>query len=314
MATLDAEFPLVTVGVPLYNHGRYVRDCLDSIVAEGYPELELVVVDDGSTDGSLQAVQEWMDANRSRLRRAVVLTQENRGICPTLNRLIRESRGEFFLGIASDDRLRPGGILARVRAMQEHPEAMAVMTNLRVIDEDGNVLTDDGLFRYFDLSRPHLLDERTRPAEILLNAMQGPLLFVRRSAFLDPDGIGLYDEAFSFEDRDFFLRILARPGALQYLDANVADYRIHPDNHVGTHVRDKTRHARVARDYVTMGRRHAGKYQGSLRRAILLDAWMVERRGKAEANPLLLKALTRGVQRYKRKVLAAQRRAAEAPA
>jgi glycosyltransferase involved in cell wall biosynthesis len=302
--------PLVTVAVPLYNHAKYVRECLDSVAAEGYPELELLIVDDGSKDASLQVAQEWVAQNGKRFRRCVLMAQANRGICATLNRLILESRGEFILGLASDDRLLPGGIAPRVRLLQEHPNSLAVLSNTRVMDEAGNVLADDGLFRYFKLSRPHVLDPRSRPAEILLQSICGPILLVRRSAYLDPGGIGLYDETMSFEDRDFMLRVLARPDGLLFHDASVAEYRVHPGNHVGGHVVDKARYARVIRDYVAMAHKNAHLYHGTLRMAILLDAW----EAKTQPDPTLPKRppgrLRGPARRLKRTLLALNRRKA----
>jgi glycosyltransferase involved in cell wall biosynthesis len=304
---------LVSVIVPLYNHAAYVRQCLDSIAAEGYPELEVVVLDDGSKDDSYAVAAAWFAEHGAQFRSWQLLRQENKGICTALNRLILASAGTYVLPIASDDRLLPGGIAPRVEMLEKHPRSLAVMTNVRIIDDANNVLTDEGLFHYFRMSKPHLLDARSRPAEILLNTMGGPLLMVRRSAYVGPDGIGLYDEAMSFEDRDFFLRILARPEGLLYLDKVVAEYRIHADNHVGDHVVDKTRHARIAPDYVAMGYRHADLYHGSLRRAILLDAWEAKAYWNKGFRGPLQRRVTQLVRRYKMRVLADHRRKARSP-
>jgi glycosyltransferase involved in cell wall biosynthesis len=266
---------LVSVIVPLYNHAAYVRQCLDSIAAEGYPELEVVVLDDGSKDDSYAVAAAWFAEHGAQFRSWQLLRQENKGICPALNRLILASAGTYVLPIASDDRLLPGGIAPRVEMLEKHPRSLAVMTNVRIIDDANNVLTDEGLFHYFRMSKPHLLDARSRPAEILLNTMGGPLLMVRRSAYVGPDGIGLYDEAMSFEDRDFFLRILARPEGLLYLDADL--------------------------------------YHGSLRRAILLDAWEAKAYWNKGFRGPLQRRVTQLVRRYKMRVLADHRRKARSP-
>ncbi|MEA3203424.1 MAG: hypothetical protein QOI63_1099, partial [Thermoplasmata archaeon] len=227
-----------------------------------------------------------------------------------LNRLVRESKGEFILPIASDDRLLPGGIEPRVRLLQQNPKSLAVMANVHVIDAAGNVLADDGLFRFFRLRRRYVADPRSRAAEILLNwSLAGPILLVRRAAYLDPGGIGLYDEAMSFEDRDFFLRVLARPHGLLFHDAQVAEYRVHGGNHVGFHVTDKARARRVDADYAAMAQKNAPLYHGALRLAILADAW-----AKAPAGTGARRVWRRVAQepalRLKRLVLSAKRRTA----
>ncbi|HUR64621.1 MAG TPA: glycosyltransferase [Candidatus Thermoplasmatota archaeon] len=303
-------FPLVTVAVPLHNHAKYLRACLDSVAAEDYPELELLVVDDGSTDASLRLAEQWVAENGHRFRRCEVRSQPNRGICATLNRLVRESQGEFIVPLASDDRLLPGGIAPRVRLLQEAPASLAVLANTRVIDAAGNVLADDGLFRFFRLNRRYVKDPRSRAAELLLNwSLAGPVLLVRRSAYLEPGGIGLYDEAMAFEDRDFFLRVLARPDGLLFHDAPVAEYRVHGGNHVGPHVVDRARAARVDADYAAMAHKNAPLYRGALRLAIRMDAW-----DRAPA-PTPLRKLWRRVasepaRRLKVAVLASRRRTA----
>jgi hypothetical protein len=186
------------------------------------------------------------------------------------------------------------------------------MANIHVIDAGGNVLADDGLFRFFRLNRRYVLDPRSRAAEILLNwSLAGPLLLVRRSAYW-PDGIGPYDEALSFEDRDFFLRVLARPDGLLFLDAPVGEYRVHGGNHVGFHVADKARAARVDADYAAMARKNAPLYHGAMRMAIKMDAWNKE--PAAGARRVWRRLAQEPARRLKVMVLSARRRKARRPA
>ena len=112
--------PLVSVLVPAYNHERYIAAALDSIRDDGYPNLEIVVIDDGSTDETWDRVVAWERANRDAV--AIRTTrQSNVGLAMTLNRLLEQASGSYATTLASDDRLLPGGIEARVGALEDRP-------------------------------------------------------------------------------------------------------------------------------------------------------------------------------------------------
>ena len=104
---MASENPLVSILIPLYNHEKFVIDCLDSIKNEGYPSLEIIIVDDGSTDDSLIIASNWLKSNDKHFINSRIHSQENQGVVKTLNALISLSRGEYCLPIASDDILIP---------------------------------------------------------------------------------------------------------------------------------------------------------------------------------------------------------------
>ncbi|MDP9227315.1 MAG: glycosyltransferase family 2 protein, partial [Actinomycetota bacterium] len=94
--------PLVSVVIPAYNHARYIASTLDSVVREGYPNLEILVLDDGSTDQTFAAATAWAERNQ---RIPIQVTQqENAGLTKTLNRLLEAANGDFVAYLASDDR------------------------------------------------------------------------------------------------------------------------------------------------------------------------------------------------------------------
>lgn len=305
-ATTPSTLPLVSVAVPIYNHARYLQQCLDSILNEGYPNLELLLVDDGSSDDSAKLAAQWIALHRARFKRCVLHRQTNRGICATLNRLVAESEGKYFLPIASDDLVFPGGIEPRVRLL-EQSRALAVLTNIKIIDDAGNILADDGLFRYYHLSRPHVVDPRSRPAELLLNwSMGGPILMVRKDAYFNPEGLGLYNPSLSHEDRDFFLRVLARPNGLVFLDRTAGAYRVHGGNHVA----NRANYGRGVTDYAALAKQHATRYCGSLRLALRLDGWEMKFRWKDQHWSLSRQRLSIPMRAMKKGILWWHRRRA----
>jgi len=226
--------PLVSVLIPLFNHEQFIAACLDSLLQDGYPELEVVIVDDGSRDGSARRVRQWRAAHPEAFRRFRCLHQENAGVCRTLNRLVGLAQGDYCAILASDDMLLSGGITARVQALDGNPQWLAVFGDCHVVDKQGNGISDSGMRdAYFRNNHKALLNQRLLASELILRfGIPGPAFMARREAYGPPHGVGPYDETLLFEDRDFYLRLAAR-GTLGFIDAPVAAYRMHTGNSCG---------------------------------------------------------------------------------
>lgn len=250
--------PLVSVIVPCYNHARYLERCLDSLFDDGYPNLELVLIDDGSRDDSFAIAERWVAVHGARLAGgAQIRRQDNVGLVPTLNRLTAAARGSFFTMLASDDYLLPGGIEARVRHLEAHPHLLATCANATTIDEEGLLLAESGLDSR-KISRAALRCDATRALELIIHwRMPGPVLLCRREVV---QRIGPYDERFKIEDRDFYLRLLAA-GVLGYVDRVVAAYRVQ-------RVRDRTRYHPFLGDRETTEREMVRRFRGVERLAL----------------------------------------------
>ncbi len=250
--------PLVSALIPAYNHEAYIQSALDSLAADGYPRLEVIILDDGSRDGTLAVAQAWASRHTSRFERVEVLTQPNRGVCRTLNRLVSLAQGEYLAFLASDDELVTGGLGLRVKALQGHPSWLAVMGDAEMIDGEGRQLCKSTLVEEFRADKHALLDSRTRCLELLLHwCVPGPVFMARRDAF-DPDlGVGLYDEGFVFEDRDYYARLLSRR-ALGFVDAVVARYRVHERNMC----RGEAEHYGMSEQFLQMEIRNRSRFRG----------------------------------------------------
>jgi glycosyltransferase involved in cell wall biosynthesis len=111
--------PLVSIVVPVYNAEPFLRETLDSVFAQEYRPIEVIVVDDGSTDGSAAIVAEYPEARYSR--------QENQGPAVARNAGIAVARGEFLAFADADDVLVPTKLAVQVGYLLEHPEVEGVM-------------------------------------------------------------------------------------------------------------------------------------------------------------------------------------------
>ena len=228
--SLDPTAPTVSVLIPAYNHAAYIGACLDSVAAQDYPILEIVLIDDGSTDATFEMAQAWQQAHPDLPFELRIGRQNHRGISATANRLIQAARGEILVPLASDDLLLSAGIGLRVEALQRNPQWWAVFADCQVIDETGRLLRESGVRDLYGGSKKALASDALRTMEMILNwAVPGPVLAVRRCAYDPYVGVGLYDETLLVEDYDFYLRLLAC-GRLGFVDHPVAAYRVHTAN------------------------------------------------------------------------------------
>ena len=125
--------PLVSVLMPVYNMRPYLRPSLQSILDQTYSNLEIIVVDDGSTDGSVDAIADVRD---SRVR---IISQPNGGRASALNAGLAQATGAFYATQDADDLSHPDRMARQVEAMQTHPDLAAVFAGHEMIVRDRNV-------------------------------------------------------------------------------------------------------------------------------------------------------------------------------
>jgi len=222
--------PLVSVLVPLYNHANYVSRCLDSVLEDGYPRIEIIIIDDGSHDDSAAFAQQWFEKQDPTLiERFELKSRPNKGVTRTLNELVGMARGNFVILVASDDFLLPGGIGARLEYLRLHPAKLAVFGDCIVVDGNGDMTHDSGIVDLYGGHTDCLASDDLLALELVFNwCVTGPGFMARRELY---DQIGLYDESLTVEDWDMYLRISSRD-LLGFIPRPVAAYRYHGGNSV----------------------------------------------------------------------------------
>jgi glycosyltransferase involved in cell wall biosynthesis len=222
--------PLVSILVPLYNHARYVGRCLDSVLEDGYPRVEIVIIDDGSQDESAALARRWYEGvDARRIKRFDLESRPNRGMIRTLNQLIAKARGDYLVLLASDDYLLPGGIAARLEYLRMHPHKFAVFGDCIVVDDCGTTTHDSGIVDLYGGHLECLMNDDLLALELIYNwCVPGPGFMARRELY---GRVGLYDDSLTVEDWDMYLRVAA-PGLLGFIPGPVAAYRYHGGNSV----------------------------------------------------------------------------------
>lgn len=127
----------ISVVVPSYNHARFVSTCLRSIIKQSTPPTKLLVIDDGSTDGSPQAIESVL---RDCPFPCELLVRENRGLCATLNQGLELTSGEYFAYLGSDDVWLEKFLRKRVELLNRRPKAVLAYGHAYLIDEDNRIV------------------------------------------------------------------------------------------------------------------------------------------------------------------------------
>ncbi len=218
---------LVSVVIPLFNHERYIEACLDSVLVQDFPNLELLLLDDGSRDRGVEVARQWVAQHGGRFFRIWFETQPNVGITRTLDRLFKEAKGEYIVALASDDILLPDSISRRLPLFASHSVA-AVFGDAIPIDDTGQVIGGSAIGELGEpADREALSDPRTLLWELIFRwNIYGSVLMCQRSALVSEGENSVLDTKLFSEDMQLFY-LLAGKGVLHFLNEPVAKYRIH---------------------------------------------------------------------------------------
>ena len=210
--------PLVSVCIASYNHEKYIGETITSVIAQSYANWELIVVDDRSSDRSLEILR-YIAGQYPNQIKLIELT-ENLGPSGALNKAIGEAKGEYVALLGSDDRMHVDRLKKQVDYLNTHVEVSTVFTKVAAIDAAGNSLGEG--FPAFDVP---ITDIRTQLLQG--NFLNAPSVMGRKDVWLEA---GLHNNALRYvQDYDLWLHILDNH-EISRLDERLTEYRIHGDN------------------------------------------------------------------------------------
>lgn len=218
--------PLLTVLAVCFNHERFVLECLEGIRSQTLQDFELLIVDDASTDRSVELIRAWIRQHGVDCR--LVVHERNQGLCRTLNAALAMVNGRYLAKISTDDVWMPQKLEIQLRQMQALPESIAVLYGDAImIDESGAVLEK----RFLDahgIQTPPVGD--LLPVLLRRNFLPSMTTMLRTDALRR---VGGYDERLVYEDWDMWLR-LAQRYEFAFCDYVSARYRIVENSMVRT--------------------------------------------------------------------------------
>lgn len=198
----DPSRPVVSLVLLCFNHERYLEHALRSVEEQSYDPIEVIICDDGSSDGSRAIIEDWRPPARVVVHR--VLNDVNSGICATLNRALEHVSGEFVAILATDDWMEPERIQHQVEMFSGLGDDVGVTyVDLQITDDDGAPRGETWLekhpFKPRDGEDAYLTLLRGTP-------LPTPGVMMRTTNLR---AAGPYDEALTYEDYDMWLRIAA---------------------------------------------------------------------------------------------------------
>ena len=129
--------PLVSIIIPCYNHEAFLDDCLGSILAQTYPNIELLICDDCSPDNSYEKIMSYREELEKRFNNVIILKNEiNCGVTKNVNRMLKLAKGEFVKTLASDDCMAPDAISEMVHFLIENSQIDVVVSNGIKVSEE----------------------------------------------------------------------------------------------------------------------------------------------------------------------------------
>ncbi len=219
--------PLFSIGIVSYNQHEYIFQCIDSILRQNYPAIELVIADDHSYDFDREEIESYIKAHsRKNLVRFEVFTnEENVGIVKNCNRCISRMQGEYFKTIAADDMLYSSDVFTKmVRYMEEH-NSKIVCGRAKAVTHDGKS-TQDIYPTEYDFN---MISGMTAWEQYILMVIRpwcpifAPCIFMRRDFF---EKMGGYDERYIYtEDWPFWIRVTREGCPIDFVDMLTIRYR-----------------------------------------------------------------------------------------
>lgn len=210
--------PLVSIVMVNYNHEDFLRDSIESVLQQTYPNWELILVDDGSTDKSVDIIKSYDD-----VRIKPIFLSKNSHICIATNRGLEKVNGELVARLDSDDIWRKDKLEKQVKFFDEHPDANVSFTKLDIIDET-NTVVNDKIKDLYDLYNHRQKDQKDwlRFFFFVGNSLIQSTMMYRKSAL---DKVGYFNLAYvQAHDLDFFVR-LSKHYTFDFIEEPLCRYR-----------------------------------------------------------------------------------------
>jgi len=205
--------PRITVVTPSYNQRHFIEQTILSVLAQEYPNLEYIIMDGGSTDGTVDVLRHYSD-------RLQWISEADRGQSHAINKGFALATGDIVTFINSDDLYEPGAFHTVARFFQECATAKWVAGKCRIIDQQGQEV-----MRWVTGYKNVLLRFGSYRLLLIVNYLAQPAVFMKREVLQE---VGLVDESLVYTmDYDYWLR-LYQQYPIQPLNTYLAQFRTHP--------------------------------------------------------------------------------------
>lgn len=212
--------PKISICIPSFNHQKYICETIKSVLNQSFQDFEIIITDDGSTDGTIDKIKEFNDP---RIR--LFCFEKNQGAAYAVNNCLVNSSGDFIAPLNSDDIFMPTKLEKQIRVLEEHPEIGAVFSYAEIINDDGNEYLDTDHFYCHIFQQPN----RTRYEWLNYffyhgNCLCHPSALIRRELFFPPDS-----RLAQFGDFNRWIKICLK-SEIWILPENLVKFRVRTGN------------------------------------------------------------------------------------
>lgn len=214
--------PLVSVIVVCYNASEYIIETLESVKAQTYKNIEVIITDDCSKDETVSRCKDWLKSNQGKfVNIKIIESEKNTGVTVNLNRGLKASTGEWIKPIAGDDKLTPNCIDDNIAYVQLNPQTNVLFSDMQMFGKVDEMKKHINInCRYFGLNK-----EEFRNRLFFMNFLPAPTLFINTNVF---SRYGYYDETIPMmEDWPYWLRLLRNNVEMSYMNKVTIQYRVH---------------------------------------------------------------------------------------
>lgn len=216
------DYPLVTVGIPNYNYAHFIKETLDSVGAQTYPKIELIIVDDCSSDHSVEVIEQWIKAYKGNYKIHFIQNEQNLGLSKSSNVILKNASGKYFQLLDSDDAIYPFKISRQVEILENSPNAALVYSNVSVVNEAGEMINPDYCNRInYDKNNMPEGSVKDQLLEFNFITVHSALVHTGRAK-----AVGGFDETLVLQDYYMWLQ-LSEKYDIKFLNECTAFYRIH---------------------------------------------------------------------------------------
>jgi len=220
------EHPLVSILIASFNHENYIEEALNSVLSDTYSNKEIIIIDDGSSDNSVDIIENWLRKYEEKIN-VTFKHRQNKGVCATANELLDMANGQYILFLPSDDLLLNNTIAERVEILELNPSKLVLLSDAQVIDSEGNIIYESMMSDFHKADKnKYKTDENIIDELIFRFSISGPVLFVNKKIY---DIIGKYPVKLKAEDLYFYIRTSCLRKIL-FWDKKVGSYRWHSKN------------------------------------------------------------------------------------
>lgn len=232
LANMNAQ-PLVSVVCLCYNQGQFVGDVIQSVWDQDYPNVELIIVDDGSTDNSKAVIQKKLEGTNTQF----IDLKENIGNCRAFNHGLKEAKGNYIIDLAADDILYPNRISEGLKGFTSD-EIGVNFCDVMLLNQEG-----ESIRTHYKRNEQSDLLEKVPDGNIYTQLISRyfispPSMMMRKSVF---DELGGYDEGLSYEDFDFWVRS-SRKWQYSFTDQVLVGKQVIPNSLSSKQFKFRSRH------------------------------------------------------------------------